>query len=88
MRIEKAVRRDLPSILALQRIAFQSEARLFGDTEIPPLTQTLEEMSEEFAKGIFLKGVLDGAVIGSVRASSDGHTCYVGKLFVGPEYRG
>ena len=87
MLIVKAERRDLPAILALQRIAYQSEAALLNNYEIPPLTQTLEDVSEEFEKGVFLKGVLDGKIIGSVRASSDGHTCYVGKLVVSPEHQ-
>jgi len=87
MRIIKAERRDLPAILALQRIAYQSEAALLNNYEIPPLRQTLEDVSEEFENGLILKGVLDGKLIGSVRASSDGHTCYVGKLVVSPEHR-
>ena len=87
MLIVKAERRDLPAILALQRIAYQSEAALLNDYEIPPLKQALEDVAEEFEKGLFLKGVLDGKIIGSVRAFSDGHTCYVGKLVVSPEHQ-
>lgn len=87
MLITKAERRDLPAILALQRIAYQSEAELLGMDDIPPLTQSLEEMADEFDEGVILKGVLDGKIIGSVRASSDGQTCYVGKLIVSPEHQ-
>ena len=60
---------------------------MLNDYEIPPLQQTLEDVSEEFEKGLFLKGMLDSKIIGSVRASSDGHTCYVGKLIVSPEHQ-
>ena len=87
MQIVKAERRDLPAILALQRIAYQSEAVLLGTDDIPPLKQTLEEMSDEFDEGLILKGVLDGTIVGSIRASSDGQTCYVGKLIVSPEHQ-
>jgi ribosomal protein S18 acetylase RimI-like enzyme len=87
MLIAKAELRDLPAILALQRIAYQSEAALLNTCEIPPLKQTLEDVSEEFENGLILKGMLDGKIIGSVRASSDGDTCYVGKLIVSPEYQ-
>jgi GNAT superfamily N-acetyltransferase len=87
MLIAKAERRDLPAILDLQKIAYQSEAVLLDNYEIPPLKQTLEDVSEEFEHGMILKGVLDGKIIGSVRASSDGHTCYVGKLVVSPEHQ-
>ena len=88
MLIEKAERRDLPNILALQRIAYLSEAALLGTENIPPLTQTLEEVSHEFDNGVILKGTIDGTIIGSVRASSDSQTCYVGKLIVNPEHQG
>ena len=87
MLIAKAERRDLPAILALQKIAYQSEAALLNNCEIPPLKQMLEDVSEEFEHGVMLKGMLDGKIIGSVRASSDGHTCYVGKLVVSPEHQ-
>lgn len=87
MLIAKAERRDLPAILALQRIAYQSEATLLDNYEIPPLKQTLEDVSAEFEEGLILKGVLDDVIIGSVRASSDGHTCYIGKLIVNPAHQ-
>jgi len=87
VQIAKAERRDLPAILALQRIAYQSEAALLNNYELPPLKQTLEDVAEEFERGLILKGVLVGKIIGSVRASSDGHTCYVGKLVVSPEHQ-
>ena len=45
--IKKAVREDLQEILALQYLAYQSEADLFGTQDIPPLKQTLEEIIEE-----------------------------------------
>ena len=39
---------DLPKILELQYLAYQSEAALFGDPNIPPLTETLEELEDLF----------------------------------------
>lgn len=35
---------DAAAILALQKLAYQSEARLYNDFSIPPLLQTLEEL--------------------------------------------
>lgn len=40
---------DAPEILALQRLAYQAEARLYADWSIPPLTQTLAELEAELA---------------------------------------
>ena len=53
--IQKAQKEDLREILELQYLAYQSEAKLFGDMDIPPLKQTIEEVYEEFAQGTFLK---------------------------------
>ncbi len=88
MRIEKANLRDLREILALQYLAYQSEAALLNDYTIQPLTQTLEEVEEEFRNGIMLKAVDDaGRIIGSVRCREEGGTCYIAKLFVHPACR-
>ena len=35
--IKKAQKEDLEEILKLQYLAYQSEAKLFGDIDIPPL---------------------------------------------------
>ena len=84
--IEKAQIEDLKEILELQYLAYQSEAKLFGDMDIPPLKQTIEEVCEEYKKGIILKKVDDrGVIIGSVRAYQEGQTVYIGKLMVHPE---
>lgn len=87
--IEKAEKEDLEEILKLQYLAYQSEARLFDNMDIPPLKQTIEEVYDEFQKGVILKAVDDGGVIiGSVRAYRDGRTVYIGKLIVHPSKQG
>lgn len=73
--IEKAEKDDLEEILELQYLAYQSEAKLFGNMDIPPLKQTIEEVYDEFQKGVILKAIDDrGVIIGSVRAYQDGGT--------------
>ena len=51
--IEKAQKEDLKEILELQYLAYQSEAKLFGNMDIPPLKQTLGEVYDDFNKGLF-----------------------------------
>lgn len=85
--IEKAEYNDLPEILKLQYLAYQSEAALFGTQDIPPLRQTLEEVVDEFNAGIILKLVIDNRIIGSVRAKEQDGTAYIGKLMVHPGHR-
>ena len=84
--IKKAQKEDLEKILELQYLAYQSEAKLFGNMDIPPLKQTIEEVYDEFHKGIILKAVdEEGLIIGSVRAYQENGTVYIGKLMVHPK---
>ena len=86
--ITKAQQKDLEEILKLQHLAYQSEAALFGNKDIPPLTQTLDEVIEEYNEGLVLK-MTDGSgvIIGSVRAKEKDGTVYIGKLMVRPDHQ-
>jgi len=67
MSIQKAEKKDLQEILDLQYIAYQSEAKLLGNDDIPPLRQTIEEVKQEFEVSTFLKLIdEDNKIIGSV----------------------
>ncbi len=87
VKIEKADRKDLEDILKLQYLAYQSEAALFGNKDIPPLKQTIDEVIEEYEQGLILKMVDDGMIIGSIRAREADGTVYIGKLMVHPDHR-
>jgi ribosomal protein S18 acetylase RimI-like enzyme len=78
---------DAAEILDLQRLAYQSEAALYNDRSIPPLTQTLDEINREFTEKTFLKICDSGKIIGSVRASIREGTCCIGRLIVHPEFQ-
>jgi ribosomal protein S18 acetylase RimI-like enzyme len=86
-KILKASEEDAPEILRLQYAAYQSEALLYNDFSIQPLTQTLAQLEEEFRIGVVLKAVDGGEIIGSVRAHESQNTAYIGKLIVAPQYR-
>ena len=86
--VSKAEYGDLSEILKLQYLAYQTEADLFGSRDIPPLKQTLDEVRDEFSKGIILKMTdSNNAIIGSVRAYEQNGTVYIGKLMVHPGHR-
>jgi len=89
MEIEKATFEDLPKILDLQKLAYMSEANLLNYYTIQPLTQTLEELENEFNKHTILKLVdkEKNAIIGSVRAREENGRVYVGRLFVHPRHQ-
>jgi ribosomal protein S18 acetylase RimI-like enzyme len=85
MVIEPAQLEDAAEILALQKLAYLSEAEIHDDYTIPPLNQTLEETRVEFESQLVLKAMIDRRIIGSVRGYLEGGTCYIGKLIVQPD---
>jgi len=87
MEILAASIEDGPEILTLQRLAYQSEAALYGDFSIPPLTEKLVELQAEFGRQLILKAVEDGRIVGSVRGREHEGTCYVGRLIVHPDHQ-
>ena len=82
---------DLEEILTVQKLAYERESLINHACYIPPLTQTIEELREEFAGTkrpmIFLKLVQDRQIVGSVRAWENEDTAYIGRLFVHPQYQ-
>ncbi|MGW7352637.1 GNAT family N-acetyltransferase [Streptomyces phytohabitans] len=86
--ISTAVEDDAEQILKLQYLCYQSEAELYGDYRIEPLTQTLEQLRAELATGYVVVARLGDEVIGSVRASVDADsTARISKLCVHPRMR-
>lgn len=88
--IEKAAADDIPEILALQKVAYRSEAEIYGDHSIPALRQSLEELTRDFADGmLFLKGIVNGKIVASVRGYDDGQgTAHILRLIVHPYFQG
>ena len=83
-------------ILDLQRAAYQVEARRYGVTHLPPLTQTLDDLIAEFATHTLLiarysPGIAttpNDPIVGSVRARVVDDTAYIGRLIVTPDMHG
>jgi ribosomal protein S18 acetylase RimI-like enzyme len=85
--IETADVNDAETILQLQRTAYQSEAKLYNDFEIPPLIETLSQLKALFSNHIFLKATADAKIVGSVRANISNGSCHIGRLIVDPNYQ-
>ena len=107
----RADKSDAPEVLALQKVAYQSEAEIYGDDSLPALQQTLEDLENDFERRpqreatvlgarsaeesgaedsdriIFLKAVVNGKIIGSVRAYAVDDTAYLSQLIVHPYFR-
>jgi ribosomal protein S18 acetylase RimI-like enzyme len=76
---------DAETILDLQKLAYRSEAAIYDDYSIAPLTQTIQNLRSEFDAKTFLKVVIGDRIVGSVRAYQMNHTCYVERLIVHPD---
>jgi ribosomal protein S18 acetylase RimI-like enzyme len=84
MRIEVATIEDASAILAIQKLAYQSEAEIYNDYSIPPLTQTMGNLIDEFKTHTIYKALQGNELVGSVRTQVKGNSCYVGRLIVHP----
>lgn len=83
--ISAATELDAEQILKLQYLCYQSEAELYGDYSIPPLTQTLAELRAELSEGCVLVARLGEEVVGSVRGTVDADgTAHIDRLIVHP----
>lgn len=85
--IEIADVADAEEILNLQKIAYLSEAEIYNDYTIPPLLHSLDGMKLDFKDYLFLKAVVDGRIVGSVRAKMNEGTCLIGRLIVHPDFQ-
>jgi len=79
-------------ILALQKLAYHSEAAIYDEYGIPPLTQTLDSMRADLQRQTCLIATIDDGsrgcrIVGSVRAHLDQGTCYIGRLIVHPDWQ-
>lgn len=85
--IQKVQKEDLNDILELQKLCYQEAAERYDDYDIPPLTQTLEEIEKEYESNLILKIEDNNKIIASIRAYQDDRTCYIGRLIVHPDYQ-
>ena len=79
--------REAGEILKLQARCYQSEAAIYSDYSIPPLTQTIESMLADFATQRILVARVGTEIVGSVRAHATWTGCHIGRLIVHPRLR-
>ena len=88
LRIEPAGPADAGELLTLQRAAYVTEAQLYDDPHLPPLTQTLDELRADLLTWPTLKAVLGTRLVGTARARAEGDVLRVGRLSVAPDLQG
>jgi len=79
---------DAPAMLALQRLAFEPEARACGSREIPPLQETVATIEAHILEATVLKAMDGDRLVGAIRGVMTGDTCVVRVLVVADDQRG
>ena len=85
--IKQAIMSEAEDILELQKIAYQSEAELYQDWNIPPLLQTLHQLQLEFENHKIIVATFNDEIVGSVRGYVDQGTLHIGRLIVHPDFQ-
>lgn len=77
-------------LLTVRRAAFVTEAQLYDDPNIPPLTQTLDELRADLADPnvVTLGAWLGHRLVGSIRVGLDDPKATLGRLAVAPDLQG
>jgi GNAT superfamily N-acetyltransferase len=77
-------------LLTLRRAAFVTEAQQYGDPNIPPLTQTLDELVLDLQRDdVVTLGGWDGhRLVGSIRVLVEHKKATLGRFAVAPDLQG
>ena len=79
---------DAGEVMTLQRAAFVQEALIYGTPEMPPLTQTLDEVESELQENLGCVALDGPRMVGVVRARLDGPLLLVGRIAIAPDRAG
>lgn len=90
LRIDLVEEDDAGELLTVRRAAFVTEAQLYGDPNIPSLTQTLVELQEDLDRAdVVTIGAWAGSrMVGSVRVGLEEDRALLGRLAVVPDLQG
>ncbi|GAA3133261.1 tRNA (guanine37-N1)-methyltransferase [Kribbella aluminosa] len=88
VRILPATTADAGEIHVLQLAAFLSEARLYDDYTIPPLTDDPAATVARLERGTVLRAVAGTRIVGSVQLVVDDSVGHVERLIVAPDWQG
>jgi ribosomal protein S18 acetylase RimI-like enzyme len=88
IQFEPATSKDAEDILRIQKLAFQSEAEIHNNFNIPPLIQSLDSVYNDFSSFEFYKALYGGKIVGTIKIQLlDKHKLWIGRLVVDPEYQ-
>lgn len=87
MNVIKAEKKDLPEIVAIQKLAFYDVACFYNDFRLKPLLTTISELEKSFDSYTYYKIEDNGRIIASVRAKVLNSACHIENLIVHPKYQ-
>ena len=79
---------DAGEVLTLQRAAFVSEALIYDAVDMPPLTQSLDELRAELVENLGCVALDAARIVGAVRARRDGTVLLIGRIAIAPDQQG
>jgi GNAT superfamily N-acetyltransferase len=79
---------DAGEVLTVQRAAFVSEALLYRSVDMPPLTQTLDELEAELRDADGWVARVDGRLVGAIRTREDDGLLLIGRIAIAPDMQG
>jgi GNAT superfamily N-acetyltransferase len=88
IRLEPISMDDAREILTVQRAAFVSEALIYGDPDMPPLIQTLEELEAELAGADGWVARIGARLVGAIRTRESDGALLIGRIAVAPDMQG
>lgn len=83
-----ATTEQAPAILALQKRAFEREARLCDNWQIPPMTETLETVLEHIVSATVLTAWIGPQLVGAARGILSGDVCAIRGVCIEPAHQG
>jgi len=87
IQIEVASIDDANKILEIQKAAFLGQAQIYNNYQLPPITQNLDSIQNEFNGKTFFKVMVNGQIIASVRFEEIDNFVTVDRIVVKPEYQ-
>ena len=79
---------DAGEALTVQRAAFVAEARTYGTADIPPLSETLEQLRHEIETTVTIGAFAGRRLVGSARLTVEGSVGWISRVAVAPDQQG
>lgn len=85
--ILKANIKDIPEILAVQKLAFYDIAKYYNNFRLRPLQTTIEELEGTFTTYTYFKKIVNNNIVASARAKVVNGRCYIENVIVLPDFQ-